>query len=68
MQRSLLLAVILSVTGIVAPPALAQETNQVRIVQQFGLSYLPLHRAVVQKLIEKQARAAGLGEPERKYG
>ena len=68
MQRSLLLALIPSVTGIVASSALAQETKEVRIVQQFGLAYLPLHRAVEQKLIEKQARAAGLGEPERKYG
>ena len=38
------------------------ETKEVRIVQQFGLSYLPLHVAVEQKLIEKHARAAGLGD------
>ncbi len=38
------------------------EASEVRIVQQFGLSYLPLHVAVEQKLIEKHARAAGLGD------
>ena len=43
-------------------PASAQETKEVRIVQQFGLSYLPLHVAVEQKLIEKHAKAAGLGD------
>src|SRR5207237_7720892 len=42
--------------------ASAQETKELRIVQQFGLSYLPLHVAIEQKLIEKHARAAGLGE------
>ena len=40
----------------------AAESNEVRIVQQFGLSYLPLHVAVDQKLIEKHARNAGLGD------
>src|SRR5471032_2921583 len=47
---------------LLAPPVSAQETKEVRIVQQFGLSYLPLHLAVEQKLIEKHARAVGLGD------
>lgn len=42
-------------------PALA-ETREVRMAQQFGLSYLPVHVVVDQKLIEKHARAAGLGD------
>lgn len=42
-------------------PALA-ETKEVRMAQQFGLSYLPVHVVVDQKLIEKHARAAGLGD------
>jgi NitT/TauT family transport system substrate-binding protein len=42
--------------------AAAAERGEVRIVQQFGLSYLPLHVAVEQKLIEKHAKAAGLGD------
>jgi NitT/TauT family transport system substrate-binding protein len=40
----------------------AAETREIRIAQQFGLSYLPLHVAVDQKLIEKHTRAAGLGD------
>ena len=56
---ALLLATVL---GMLAPNASAQEAREVRIVQQFGLSYLPLHVAVEQKLIEKHARAAGLGD------
>lgn len=56
---SLSLAAVFSMAAL---PASAQETREVRIVQQFGLSYLPLHVAVEQKLIEKHARAAGLGE------
>ena len=51
----------LAISG-AATPAVAQETREVRIVQQFGLSYLPLHVAVEQKLIEKHARATGLGD------
>jgi NitT/TauT family transport system substrate-binding protein len=38
-------------------PALAQ--GKVRIAQQFGLSYLPLHVALELKLIEKHAKALG---------
>src|SRR5258707_8430865 len=55
-------ALMLVVVAMIAPAAIAQETKEVRIVQQFGLSYLPLHVAVEQKLIEKHARAAGLGD------
>ena len=52
----------LMLAAIFASAAAAQETKEVRIVQQFGLLYLPLHLAVEQKLIEKHARAAGLGD------
>ena len=38
------------------------ETNEVRAAQQFGLSYLALMMMEDSKLVEKQARAAGLGE------
>jgi NitT/TauT family transport system substrate-binding protein len=58
-QFFVLLAIAL---GSVVASASAQEVREVRIVQQFGLSYLPLHVAVEQKLIEKHARAAGLGD------
>ena len=38
------------------------ETNAVRLSKQYGLPYLPMLIIEDQKLIEKQARAAGLGE------
>src|ERR1043166_672602 len=46
----------------IASPALRAETSEVRLAQQFGLSYLPIHVVIEQKLIEKHARAAGLGD------
>ncbi len=45
-----------------AASASAQD-SKVRIVQQFGLSYLPLHVALEHKLIEKHAAAAGVQNP-----
>jgi NitT/TauT family transport system substrate-binding protein len=41
----------------------AQTQGRVRIAQQFGLSYLPLHVALELKLIEKHAKALGEGDP-----
>jgi len=38
------------------------EANQVRIVQPYGLVYLPSYVAVDRGLIQKHAKAAGLGE------
>jgi NitT/TauT family transport system substrate-binding protein len=38
------------------------EAREVRIAKQYGLSYLPLMVLEDQKLIEKQAKAAGLGD------
>ena len=57
---SVFILLLAAATSMVVEPAFAQETKEVRIVQQFGLSYLPLHVAVEQKLIEKHTRAAGL--------
>src|ERR1700687_796099 len=54
---------LLMAAAIAAVPARAQaETTEVRAAQQFGLSYLALMIMEDSKLIEKQARAAGLGE------
>lgn len=41
-------------------PARAQEAGEIRIVRQFGLTYLPLIVAKSEKLIEKRAAAQGL--------
>lgn len=38
------------------------EVNQVRIVKQFGLGFLPLMVMEDQKLVEKHAKADGLGD------
>ncbi len=38
------------------------ETTEVRVAQQYGISYLPLMLVEQNKLIEKYAKAAGLGD------
>lgn len=43
-------------------PAAAAETQTVRIARQLGLGYLQLYVAEKERLIEKHAAAAGLGE------
>src|SRR5438094_7825360 len=45
----------------IAAPAYA-ETGEVRAAQQFGLSYLALMIMEDSKLVEKQAKASGLGD------
>jgi NitT/TauT family transport system substrate-binding protein len=48
---------------LVAVPALAAaEVKDIRIAKQYGLGYLPLIVAEQQHLIEKHAKAAGLGD------
>jgi NitT/TauT family transport system substrate-binding protein len=53
-----LLGGLVVVIALVCPGAL-QAQGKVRIAQQFGLSYLPLHVALERKLIEKHAKALG---------
>ncbi len=40
----------------------AQETKEVRLAKQFGVSYLPLTVIEERKLIEKHAKSSGLGD------
>jgi NitT/TauT family transport system substrate-binding protein len=47
--------------------AAAAETNEVRVVKQIGLGFLPIMVMEHEKLIEKHARAAGLGEVKGTY-
>ncbi|HSE77602.1 MAG TPA: ABC transporter substrate-binding protein [Alphaproteobacteria bacterium] len=42
--------------------AAAQETKELRIAKQFGVSYLPLTVIEERKLIEKHAKSSGLGD------
>ena len=49
-------------TAALALPALARaETGDIRIAQQFGINYLPLLVMKKYGLVEKHAKAAGLG-------
>ncbi len=43
-------------------PIAAAEVTQVRIAKQYGLGYLPLIVMEEQKLVEKHAKASGLGD------
>lgn len=43
------------------------EVKEVRFARQYGLSYLPLIVMEQQKLVEKHAKAAGLGEVKASY-
>jgi NitT/TauT family transport system substrate-binding protein len=56
MKKILSLLVVL-----VAAPAFA-ETNEIRCAQQYGTSYLALMLMQDQKLVEKHAKQAGLGD------
>src|SRR5205085_4473146 len=40
----------------------AAESNEINVAQQYGVSFLPLMVMERDKLIEKQAKAAGLGD------
>lgn len=46
-----------------ASPAFA-ETSEIRLAQQFGISYLPMEVMQDQKLIERFVKQAGLPEPK----
>jgi NitT/TauT family transport system substrate-binding protein len=56
--KKLLLALVLASAGM---PALA-EVKEVNVAQQYGVSFLPLILMERDKLVEKHAKATGLGE------
>jgi NitT/TauT family transport system substrate-binding protein len=60
-RRALLLAFLLAAALLRVAPALA-EAKEVRLVGQYGLPYLPFMVMESGKLIEKHAKAAGLGD------
>jgi NitT/TauT family transport system substrate-binding protein len=62
LKRIVSSTVALSLLGIcVATPTFA-ESHQVRFAQQFGLLYLPMQVVVGRKLVQEQAKKAGLGD------
>ncbi|HXV11348.1 MAG TPA: ABC transporter substrate-binding protein [Burkholderiales bacterium] len=67
MKRNVFRAIVSSaaVVALIGFPAASPsfaESNEVRFSQQFGLLYLPLHVVVGEKLVQKHAKKAGLGE------
>ena len=66
MHRRRLLAATTAALGspsLLAHTAAAQETREVRVALQFGITYLPLIVMREQRLLERHARAASLPEP-----
>ncbi|HET9763155.1 MAG TPA: ABC transporter substrate-binding protein, partial [Casimicrobiaceae bacterium] len=64
-RRAVVAAIALSL-GLAGVPARA-EVSQVRISHGYGVLYLPLMVMESEKLLEKHARAAGLGEVKAEY-
>jgi NitT/TauT family transport system substrate-binding protein len=60
-MRTILAVALVGAAVVLAAPAGA-EVGTVRISKQYGLPYPPMSVIEEQKLIEKQARQAGLGE------
>jgi NitT/TauT family transport system substrate-binding protein len=48
-------------------PGACAEVSELKIAQQYGISYLPVMVMEEQKLVEKYARAAGLGDLKVSY-
>ncbi|HEX9399387.1 MAG TPA: ABC transporter substrate-binding protein [Anaeromyxobacter sp.] len=51
-----------ALAALATPPATRAEQAEIRIAKQFGLGYLPLVVLEEQRLVEKRAAAAGLGD------
>jgi NitT/TauT family transport system substrate-binding protein len=56
--RSMRVAVLLA--AVLFAPSLRAEVSEIKVAQQYGISYLPLMLMEEQKLIEKHAKAAGI--------
>jgi NitT/TauT family transport system substrate-binding protein len=48
--------------ALVVPRTAAAEAGELRVAIQYGLTYLPFHWMIHEKLVEKHARALGLGD------
>src|SRR5438105_10983290 len=60
-MRTRFLSLVLAAALCAAASARA-EVTEIKIAEQYGISYLPLMIMEDQKLIEKNAKAAGLGD------
>ena len=61
MFRSLVISTAL-LSALVYPRHAGAEANTVRVAKQFGIAYMQFMVMEDQKMIEKHAKAAGLGE------
>ncbi|MBS1154584.1 MAG: hypothetical protein H6R07_508 [Proteobacteria bacterium] len=61
-QIKTLLGAVLGVAILGSSAQALAEANEIRIAQQYGISYLPTLIIENQKLVEKHAKAAGLGD------
>lgn len=64
-MRTTIRAVMASILGlgvVLHAPAGLAEVKEVRVAQQYGISYLPLMIMEQDKLLEKHAKAQGLGD------
>jgi NitT/TauT family transport system substrate-binding protein len=59
MQTSMM-RIALLLAAVLLSPALRAELAEIKVAQQYGISYLPLMLMEEQKLIEKHAKAAGI--------
>src|ERR1700751_5444087 len=56
--RNLIIGLVLAALALPA----AAESNEINVAQQYGVSFLPLMLMERSKLVEKHAKAAGLGD------
>lgn len=61
-MRKFLIPVLAAALGVAAAAPAWAEANVVRAAKQYGIGYLQLMVMEDQKLVEKQAKAAGLGD------
>lgn len=57
-----LLTLLIALIAVSSSAPAAAEANELRVAQQYGISYLPLMWIEQNQLIEKHAKAAGLGD------
>jgi NitT/TauT family transport system substrate-binding protein len=62
MTRSLRVLSVVAVLALAASAAAAGETTELRVAKQYGLGYLQMMVMEDMKLVEKHAKAAGLGD------
>ena len=51
---------VLAALILAAPAPVRAEAGEVRIAEQYGLAYLPIHVAIKHRLIEARAKANGV--------